>query len=180
MTRIKFVIAAFVVTSAVHVSAQRPAGGGSVSVKGPTVRATSKLLPGTSPNVLTTIEGSAVDSSNGQLPNALVRLRDARVGRIIESQITDKAGVFSFKGLDPGSYILELMANDSTVLTASQLINVNAGEAVSAFVRLPFRIPALAGVLSNATPSAAALLMTAAVSGVLGTTVSGQPVTPGR
>ena len=108
-------------------------------------------------------------------------MRDARIGRIVETQLTDKAGGFVFKALDPGSYIVEMMAEDQTVLTASQLINVNAGEAVSAIVKLPFRIPALAGILSNTTPAAAAaLLATAAASGVLATTVSGQPVTPGK
>ena len=184
MTRINSVIvAAFVVTGALRVSAQSPAVGSAVGVKAPAAaaRTAPKLLPGTRPDVLTSIQGSAVDSSNLQLSNTLVRVRDARIGRIVETQLTDKAGMFSFKALDPGSYIVELMANDQTVLTASQLINVNAGEAVSAIVKLPFRIPALAGILSNTTPAtAAAMLATAAASGVLATTVSGQPVTPGK
>ena len=41
------------------------------------------------------------------------------------------------------------MANDQTVLAASQLINVNAGEAVSTLVKLPFRIPPFAGMLGD-------------------------------
>jgi hypothetical protein len=144
-------------------------------------RTSPNLLPGTRADVLTTIQGKAVDSTNADLGNTVVRLRDARLGRIVESQLTDKAGGFSFKALDPGSYIVEMMANDETVLTASQLINVNAGEAVSALVKLPFRILPFAGILGNTTPAAAAaLLATAAASGVLARRVSGQPVTPGR
>lgn len=47
------------------------------------------------------------------------------------------------------------MANDQTVLAASQLLNVNAGEAVSAVVKVPFRIPPFAGLLGKTTmPSA--------------------------
>jgi hypothetical protein len=61
------------------------------------------------------------------------------------------------------------------VLAASQIINVNSGEAVTAVVKLPFRIPAFAGVLGHTAPSAAAVTTEAAASGVLATTVSGQP-----
>jgi hypothetical protein len=178
------VIAAFVVTGAPHISAQQPTLGGAVGVNAPAAAAretTPKLPPGARTEVLsTTIKGNAVDSTDRQLGNTLVRLRDARVGRIVETQLTDKAGAFSFNGLDPGSYIVEVMASDQTVLTASQLINVNAGEAVSALVKLPFRIPPFAGALGNNPASVAAVMTTAAASGVLATTLSGQPVTPGK
>jgi hypothetical protein len=178
------VIAAFVMTGARHVSAQQPALGGTVGVNAPAAAAretTPKLPPGARTEVLsTTIKGNAVDSMDRQLGNTLVRLRDARVGRIVETQLTDKAGVFSFNGLDPGSYIVEVMASDQTVLTASQLINVNAGEAVSALVKLPFRIPPFAGALGNNPASVAAVLTTAVASGALATTLSGQPVTPDK
>ena len=184
MTRTKFVIiAAAVGAGALRVSAQQPALGSTVRLKDTSgiIRTAPKLLPGTRPNILATIEGQAVDSTGGALSNTLLRLRDARIGRVIESQLTDKDGKFSFKDLDPGSYIVEMMASDQTVLTASQLINVNAGEAVSTIVKLPFRLSKLAGVLGNTTPAAAAaMLAMAATSGVLARTVSGQPVTPGK
>jgi len=61
------------------------------------------------------------------------------------------------------------------VLAASQIINVNSGDAVSAVVKLPFRIQPFAGVLGNTAPSAAAVTTEAAASGVLATTASGQP-----
>ncbi len=177
------IVAALVMTGALHVSAQQPAVRDAVGVKAPAAvshATTPRLLPGTRLDVLTTIQGKALDSTGGQLPQTLVRLRDARVGRIVESQVTDKAGMFAFKALDPGSYIVEMMANDHTVLAASPLINVNAGESVSALVKLPFRIPPFAGVLGNTSPTAVAMMLTAAASGVLATTVSGQPVTPLR
>ena len=92
------------------------------------------------------------------MSNVVVRLRDARFGRIVDTQVTDKSGLFEFKAIDPGSYIVEIVANDQSILAASQLLNVNAGEAVSAVVKLPFRIPPFAGVLGSAsTPSATAL-----------------------
>jgi hypothetical protein len=116
-----------------------------------------RLLPGTRPNVLTTIQGNALSSTNGGLANAMVRLRDARIGRIVDSQISDKSGLFAFKAVDPGSYIVEIMGNDESILAASQMLNVNSGEAISAVVKLPFRIPPFAGLLGNTTPSALAI-----------------------
>ena len=137
--------------------------------------AVTRLLPGTRVSVLSTIQGNALSSTNGQLGPASVRLRDARRGRIVETQLTDKAGTFAFKSVDPGTYIVEIMGNDRTVLAASQLVNVNAGQAVSAIVKLPFRIPPFAGLLGNSAPSAAAITAEAAASGLLATTASGAP-----
>ena len=108
--------------------------------------------------------------------NGNVRLRDARFGRVIDATTTDRSGMFAFRTVDPGSYIVEVMGTDQqTVLAASQLINVNSGDAVTAIVKLPFRIPPFAGVLGNSAPSAAAVTAEAAASGVLATTVAGEP-----
>ena len=122
----------------------------------------------------TTIQGNALTSTNNQLSQTVVRLRDARYGRIMDTQITDKSGLFAFKAVDPGSYIVEIMAEDqNTVLAASQILNVNAGDIVSAVVKLPFRIPPFAGILggnaaSAATPATATAVVTqAAVNSVL-------------
>jgi hypothetical protein len=131
-------------------------------------------------STFTTIQGNALTSTNGPLNDIIVRLRDARFGTIIGSQTTDKSGMFEFKSVDPGSYIVEVMAtNDqSAVLAASQLLNINAGEAVSAVVKLPFRIPPFAGILgSTSMPSAAAVAGQAAASGVV-SLVPTAPVSP--
>jgi hypothetical protein len=117
---------------------------------------------------LTTIQGNALSSTNGQMNNAVVRLRDARFGRIVDTQVTDNSGMFAFKAIDPGSYIVEILSNDQTIMAASQLLNVNAGEAISAVVKLPFRIPPFAGILGSntSTPTAAAVATEAAASSV--------------
>src|SRR5262245_4681635 len=78
------------------------------------------------------IQGNAVTSTNAPLVDSVVRLRDARSGRITASLRTDKAGLFSFDRVEPGSYIVELVGSDQHVLAASQILNVNAGDAISA------------------------------------------------
>jgi hypothetical protein len=119
-------------------------------------------------NALTVIQGNALSSTNSHLTSAVVRLRDARFGRIVDTQLTDKSGLFAFRAIDPGSYIVEIMANDQSILAASQLLNVNAGEAVSAVVKLPFRVPQFAGLMgSTTTPSAVAVATEAAASSVV-------------
>lgn len=125
------------------------------------------VLPGTRDTAFATIQGSALDSANGNLPDSPVRLRDARTGRIIGVQGTDKSGLFEFRTVDPGSYIVELLGTGDTVLAASQLINVNAGEAVSAVVKLPFRLPPFGGLFGHTTAQAIAITAAAAATGVL-------------
>jgi hypothetical protein len=172
-----------VVLGALPAAAQQPVPAATPATSVTTVaRATAapKLLPGTRAGVFTTIQGNALSSTNGSLPNTLVRLRDARFGRIVNTTLSDQSGLFAFRTIDPGSYIVELVAQDeSSVLAASQILNVNAGDVVSAVVKLPFRIPPFAGLLGNSIPSAAAVTTQAAASGVLATTVT-QEVSPAR
>ena len=127
-----------------------------------------------------TIMGNALDSTDGQLANVVVRLRDARFGRIVESQNTDRSGIFTFKGVDPGSYIVEILANDDTILAASQLLNVNAGETASTVVKLPFKVPPFAGMMGTATtPSAYALVLEAVATGITAL-VPTAPISPNQ
>src|SRR5437764_2211910 len=79
-----------------------------------------RLLPGTRPDVFSTIQGNALTSTDSVLANANVRLRDARIGQIIANQMTDQAGIFTFRAVDPGTYIVELVGKDqASVLAAS-------------------------------------------------------------
>ena len=139
--------------SALPVAAQPQAPGPRSSI------VNQALISQAKQKALTTIQGNALDSSNGRLANAVVRLRDARYGRIVDTQLTDKSGLFAFKAIDPGSYIVEIMSSDKSILAASELLNVNLGEVESAVVKLPFRIPAF-------TPAATAAVIQAAAVGV--------------
>jgi len=122
----------------------------------------SKLLPGTRSGVLSTIEGKAVNAVNNPLAETPVRLRDARFGRIVDSAVTDKQGAFIFRGVDPGTYVVEVMdAGNNTVVAASPLLNISSGEALSTLVKVPFKVPTVAGLLGT-SPSTGAALTTAA------------------
>jgi hypothetical protein len=124
-------------------------------------------LPGPLGSALTTIQGNALNSTNGPQPDAIVRLRDARSGRIVANEVADRSGAFAFRGVDPGSYIVELMSRDQVVLGASRIVSVNAGETALATVKLPFRITLLAGFFGPTTQSAVAVTAAAASAAVL-------------
>src|SRR5262249_27141295 len=122
----------------------------------------------------------AVTSTNSLLTDATVRLRNARTGAVVDVTTTDRAGEFTFKQVNPGNYIAEIVGPDQKTLAASQILNVNAGDAVAAMVKLPFRLPLFAGVLGNSAPAAAIITTTAAASGVLATAVTAADVSPRR
>jgi hypothetical protein len=155
--------------AAVRSGTARAGAAGAVARAAAPARATTPtVLPGTPEAAFTTIQGNALDSSNQTLPDSPVRLRDARQGRIVDSQVTDKSGLFAFRTVDPGSYVVELMsATGGTVLAASQILNVNAGEAVTAVVKLPFRLPPFGGLLGHNAAQAATIASAAAATGVL-------------
>jgi hypothetical protein len=132
-------------------------------------------------NALTIIQGNALNSTNGQLTNVVVRLRDARFGRIVDTQLTDTSGLFAFRAIDPGSYVVELMADDEqSILAASQLLNVNAGEAVSAVVKLPFRISPFAGATGSTSTASAILVATQAAASSVVALVPTTSVSPNQ
>jgi hypothetical protein len=135
-------------------------------------------LPGTKAGVFSSIEGTALNSTSQPMPNTVIRLRDARLGRIVKTATTDKEGVFGFRGLDPGSYVVEMMspANDA-VLVASPIINLNSAQLASQILKLPFRMPPLGGLLGHSLPSALAVASAAAAAGVLAKSVVGAPAT---
>jgi hypothetical protein len=175
MRLILFVTVSVFVVSSLAAAAEPP-GVRAVTLVPRTLAA--RVLPGTRAGVLTTIQGNALDSTNGPLPATLVRLRDARLGRIVDTQITDSAGLFAFKGVDPGSYIVEIMGNNQAILAASQMLNVSAGDTISAVVKLPFRISPFAGIFGNSSASAVLVTAAAASAGVLSAAAT-QPVSPG-
>ena len=175
--RVLVAIIGALVVSVVGAAGQQPTklGAARTTAAAKTTAASSsapRLLPGTRPNVFTTIQGNALSSTNGGLADSRVRLRDVRFGRIVDATITDKSGLFIFRGVDPGSYVVELMGNDEMILAASQILNVDAGATVSAIVKLPFRIPPFGGLLGHTVASAVAVSSAAAASGVLARAVT--------
>ena len=125
-------------------------------------------VPATPPELLATVRGKAVTANGAVLRNARVRLRDARLGRIVNTELSDQAGAFSFNSLDPGNYVVELVGVNQSPIAATQILSANAGETITAAVRLPLGRPSLiASILSQqgtaSTPAGAGLASVADV-----------------
>ncbi len=160
--KVRLVIAAVVAVAVgaggVPIAAQQPAG----------------LLQGTRA-LSSSIQGTAVNWNNSAMANTPIRLRDARLGRVLNSVTTDRFGAFEFDSLEPGSYVVEMMSpSNSTVLAATPIINVDSGQRVAALVKLPFQ-PPLGGALGTSLASVLAITSAAVAAGVLATTVAGAP-----
>jgi hypothetical protein len=152
--------------SAQHVGATAP-------LAAPVRTAVPRVLPGTRASAFSTIKGNAIDSTDKALPHTKVRLRDASFGRVVDKQITDNTGLFAFRTVDPGPYVVELLGIDEKVLAASALVNVGAGQSVSVVVQLPIGVSPSGTVLGHANPHAGAVMAAAGDSGVLATKVVG-------
>jgi hypothetical protein len=166
----------FVAAGSWSVAAQQSSRAGTL----PGAKSVVPRVAGARSDVLTIIQGNALDSANGPLPRTLMRLRDARFGRVIETQLTDKSGMFAFIVVDPGSYIVELLGQDRTVLAASQILTVNAGDTVSAVVKLPLRMTPFVGLLNSSIAPAAAMMATLAAASGIAAVVPTAPVSPNR
>ncbi|HLB44185.1 MAG TPA: carboxypeptidase-like regulatory domain-containing protein [Candidatus Limnocylindrales bacterium] len=160
-------------------TAQSLAEGTSATSSGatPVQGSAAAQLGGARPSAFSTIQGNALRATGAALARATVRLRDARFGRIAGTQTSDQSGLFAFSAVDPGVYVVEIVGEDGSVLAASQMLNVTAGDTASTAVRLPFRALPLGGVFGDSTPAAAIVAAEAAAAGVLTTTTT-QPVSP--
>jgi hypothetical protein len=119
------------------------------------------------PSAFARITGTALDANHKPLSNRAVRLRDTRSGKIVAMALTDRGGLFAFQDVDPGNYVVELIATDETVLAASNMITVTAGDAVSTIVKLPIEVRSLVGLLGHHASAAAIVTSSAAAAGVL-------------
>jgi hypothetical protein len=167
-------VGALLVAGTLSASARQTATPGRVAMNG----ATPRTISGTLADVAE-IDGTTLNSTNGVLANAHVRLRDARFGRVIDRQISDRHGMFTFRNLAPGDYIAELLsADESETLITSDLLTLNGGDTAAIVLKLPFRISPFAAVLSSASRRAIALTLAAGAAGVLATAVTAAEASP--
>lgn len=109
------------------------------------------------------IVGGAWEADNTPIPQARLRLRNVVSGRMHAVTVADDLGQFAFQSVEPGSYVVELVAESGKVLTVGHTFSLGVGETVATFVRLATKIPWFTGFFGNA---AAAVAATAAAAGV--------------
>ena len=142
------------------------------------------VLPAFAQDRPSTIGGTVLDPTAAPVPGTEVLLRTS--AGPARTAITDQSGAFRFAPVDPGSYVVEVMnPAQNAVMASSQVMNVGAGDVISALVKLPFRIPPIAGLLGNTTQTttqavttaAQAVTAAAASSNTVGQALTGEPST---
>ena len=114
------------------------------------------------------LSGTA-SSSNGQaIPNAVVQLRNLGTGQLTGTTTSNGLGHFSFVGLNPGNYAVEVVNVSGQIVGTSASVAVGAGAAVTGVgVTASAAVAAAGGGVGagTATTGAAAGTSTAAIVG---------------
>lgn len=81
-----------------------------------------------------TVSGTATDGNGGMLANYTVRLRNLATGNTAGTTTTTAGGQFSFAGLDPGNYVVEIVDQAGAIVGTSPALAVVEGTAVTVTV----------------------------------------------
>jgi len=112
------------------------------------------------------ITGVAQNSSGHSLGNQLVQVRSVLNGSLVATSKTSQAGAFTFDGLAPGTYVVEVVDAAGKISGASAITTVVAGATAS--ISVTAAAPITGGAI--ATPLLLLLLAggtAAAVTGVV-------------
>ena len=77
------------------------------------------------------ISGTATSSAHQALGHIVVRLRSIQTGKVTAVTSSDAAGHFSFVGLNPDTYVIELVSATGQIVGTSGAIFVSSGAVVT-------------------------------------------------
>lgn len=80
------------------------------------------------------LSGVAQGANKATLPNYTVQVRNVTTGQLAGSTMSTETGTFSFSGLLPGNYVVEIVDAAGKVVGLSSSVAVGAGAAVSVTV----------------------------------------------
>ena len=72
------------------------------------------------------IEGIAKDANQAPLAGVTVQCRNTATGQIVATQQTTSTGAFSFTGLLPGTYVVEIVDRDGKIIGVSASLQLTA------------------------------------------------------
>ena len=117
------------------------------------------LLPVTAsarvPQATGTLNGVAQNAQGQTLPQYTVRLRNTQTGQLAGSQTSNATGQFSFVGLNPSDYVVEIVNSTGNIVGTSTAVTVGAGSTVTISVSAS-ALAAAEGAAAGAAPVATA------------------------
>jgi len=78
-------------------------------------------------NATGAIRGTAMSSTGQMLANVTVPVRNLYTGQLAGSTTSNAVGGFNFAGLNPGSYIVEVVNHAGAIVGSSAVVTVTAG-----------------------------------------------------
>ncbi len=87
----------------------------------------------------TQIIGTVIDIRQVPVANAKVRLRNLRTGKIEQEAASDDQGNYAFAVVEPGSYVVEMVMVDGTIIALSNAGALARYETLQTVVQLPGR-----------------------------------------
>jgi carboxypeptidase family protein len=109
------------------------------------------------------LSGTALSSSGLPVVNAVVQLRNLTTGQLTATTMSNGSGQFSFTGLPPGNYAVEIVNATGQIIGTSSSVSVGAGAAVAGVDVTA--ATAVAGAAAGAGAGAAGSTSTAAMVG---------------
>ena len=83
------------------------------------------------PQATGTLNGVAQNAQGQALPQYTVRLRNTQTGQLAGSQTSNATGQFSFVGLNPSDYVVEIVNSTGNIVGTSTAVTVGAGSTVT-------------------------------------------------
>jgi hypothetical protein len=114
-----------------------------------------------------TLSGTARSSSGQMIVNCTAQLRSLQTGRLVGSTTCDSAGGFIFTGLNPGSFVVEIVNAQGLVVASSAVTDLAAGATATLSVTAATGFAATSGGIGTAV----ILTSFAAAAGVAGVVV---------
>ena len=81
-----------------------------------------------------TLNGTAQSSTGQTLPNFTVQVRNLKTGELVGTTTSNSAGSFSFTGLSPADYVVEVVNQAGAIVGSSAAVTLAAGATVTVTV----------------------------------------------
>jgi len=123
--------------------------------------------PGQAPSSAS-LSGTASDNAGGALANIDVQLRSVSTGRLVGTTKANAVGQFSFVGLTPGTYVVEVVNTAGQIVGTSGSVVVSGGAAMTGVSVTASAATKVAGTPGFFSSHATALILGATAAGVAG------------
>ena len=129
------------------------------------------------------IQGTAQSATGQLLPNYTVQLRNLQTGQLAGTTTSNAAGGFSFAGLNPANYMVEIINQSGAIVGSSAAIGVTSGAtttvavsaAAGAVAGTAAAGAAAAGAAAGGISTAVIVTTVAVAAGITGVVVATRP-----